>query len=106
MIVQNQVWSACLEAGLIILSCVSRSRLILTQCLFLLTSISHVALPGGTGGPVEPPALVQGEAGGEPSPRQVSLHHGLWLWLWEPAGQTAGQERHEGAGCMSEGRGS
>lgn len=42
-----------------------------------LTSTSHVALPGGTGGPVDASALLQGEAGGEPSPRQICLHHGL-----------------------------
>ena len=33
------------------------------------------------------PALVPGEADGEPTPQQVRLHHGLWLRLWEPAGQ-------------------
>ncbi|KAK7796492.1 LOW QUALITY PROTEIN: hypothetical protein U0070_014756, partial [Myodes glareolus] len=26
-------------------------------------------------------------------------------WLWEPAGQISGQERHEGAGCMPDGEG-
>lgn len=42
-----------------------------------LTSTNHVALPSGTGGPLDSPVLLQGEAGGEPSPRQVCLHHGL-----------------------------
>lgn len=54
------------------------ARLILTQSLSLcLSSTNHVAVPAGTGGPVEPPALVQGEEGGKPSPRQICLHHGL-----------------------------
>ena len=36
-----------------------------------------MAVPGGPLGPVLPPALVPREAGGEPPPGQVCLHHGL-----------------------------
>ena len=36
-----------------------------------------MAAPGGPRGPLLPPALVPGEAGGEPPPGQVRLHHGL-----------------------------
>ena len=64
---------------------------------------SHVAVSGGPLGPVLPPVLVAGEAGGEPPPGQVHLHHGLWLGLREPAGQAAGPARLEGLGCVCDG---
>lgn len=39
--------------------------------------LSHMAVPGNYHGPVLPSALVQGEAGAEPPPRQITLHYRL-----------------------------
>ena len=46
-----------------------------------------------------------GEAGGEPHPSQVHLHHGVWLGLQEPPGPATGPATLEGSGCVSEGAG-
>ena len=59
------------------LSCLITNHFISCQSVCVCPLKGHVAVPGSPLGPVLPPALIPGEAGGKPPSGQVRLHHGL-----------------------------